>query len=185
MFLKISLDLDAALAEAHVEFEEAEREMRGIQISNATLNDSGCDLAVSTSQEGDVKPRLSNGAASVSNEEKAVKNDDVQPIFGDQGPQHKALLRNKKKENGVHSSQRSKQRPRTTPAIYQHLPKHDRLPVSGHVSSIVGRFEQARPEDSSSAETSSYKRKSVGQLPPSASSTQKISLIRGSKSLVA
>ena len=176
--MQVALDIDASLAQDYIKFEETEREMRGVPLSSATQNESGYPLVEATLPVGDAKQKLANGKTAFLNTKNTASNENTLPVAGDQKPQRAARIGSNKEDEKTLSPQRSRQRPRATPTL-QHLPKYDRLPASGHVSSIIGRFEQTRPEKPTEISASSNKRKSVERNPPSDNFTPKI--VQGSK----
>ena len=138
----MSYDLEAAFAEAQTQIEEAEREMlQRHQVSSGMLNDSGYDLTANTPLGGE------NGRSIT------IDKDGIAKQFSkDDDSKISSRFRSiSKRPDENLSSYRSRQRPRTNPASKQHISK---FPSTGRVSSIIGRFEQSRPEKTSSVSAS-------------------------------
>ena len=125
------------------------------------LHDSGCELTSFTSRDGGSKPNLTNGKLnSVKVSEKVKKKHES--VINEETLRTTSNARSSQKENAKFSSQRSRQRPRSTQATNKQS-KFDRLPSAGHVSSIIGRFEQTKPTRNSSV--SSFGGKSSNDAP--------------------
>lgn len=142
----MSNDLEAAFAEAETEIKEAELAMlQRHQVSSPTLNDSGCDLTANAPLDDDKTQSSTLDEVALT---KRFSADSVSKISS-------VHFRSKNgPADGSLSPHRSRQRPRTTPASQQHISK---LPSTGHVSSIIGRFEQSRSDNNFSAPAISNK----------------------------
>ncbi|XP_076805844.1 uncharacterized protein LOC143449499 [Clavelina lepadiformis] len=159
---KVNLELDAHLREAEFQVKEAEREMQKYRddrlSSSATFSDSGCELTVQAAAE-EIPPSsntsIKNSPSHKRNSIETLGNGTDIKDFTEYPPEKfqrttkssEVRIRTDKSKRDKKSPTRSKTRPRTTPATKQQMlligmQKYERLPTAGHVSSIVGRFEQ-------------------------------------------
>ena len=168
LYFQVNLNIEAALAEAHLEFEEAEKELR-VKINSAAP--SRCKLAATTSLEA-------------CHPHETFSSKDDQDLKNRTLKQPTELCDHAGSEKSNESmGHRPRQRPRTNPAATKHRSKFERLPASGHVSSIIGRFESENPEKESTGPGFSNNRKSEYQLSPTRLSVRKTHSLLASKSV--
>nr|CAB3260951.1 uncharacterized protein LOC100176409 [Phallusia mammillata] len=147
---QVQHELEAVMREANMQALAAEEEMLRYeqpQSTTATFADSGCELTL----RDDVQPQrglethVTKPTSDILDTEYCRQEtaNTVSSVESSPGE-------TRDKKGVVRSRSRSKTRSRTTPAgrhLMVGMPKYERLPTAGHVSSIIGRFEQTKQPD--------------------------------------
>jgi len=146
--LQVSIELDAALHEVHLHAAAIEQDMiKYCQAPSSTLTDSGCETTVHKTQVNGnpLRRRLQSDADSSSRKE---NNNGVIPAQAgnpvSSGSAAPAPGNGSVFQDRTARSLRSRTRARTPSRhLMIGMPKYERLPAAGHVSSIIGRFEKS------------------------------------------